>query len=69
MLKAIFAQENQAVCLRKAPEVAEYLWETMLGSAEKNTGGRHLRNADLCELPFATLTSHPYQQQYRADQP
>ena len=35
MLKAIFAQENQAACLRKAQEVAEYLRKTKLGSAAK----------------------------------
>lgn len=35
MLKAIFAQENQAASLRKAQEVAEYLRKTKLGSAAK----------------------------------
>ena len=35
MLKAIFAQENQAACLRKAQEVAEYLRKTKLGGAAK----------------------------------
>ena len=35
MLKAIFAQENQAACLRKAQEVVEHLRKTKLGSAAK----------------------------------
>ena len=35
MLKAIFAQENKAACLRKAQEVVEHLRRTKLGSAAK----------------------------------
>ena len=35
MLKAIFAQENKAACLRKAQEVIEQLRKTKLGSAAK----------------------------------
>jgi len=35
MLKAIFAQENQAACLRKAQEVVEYMRKTKLGGSAK----------------------------------
>ncbi len=39
MLKAIFAQESQAACLRKAQEVTEHLRKTKLGGAAKTLEG------------------------------
>jgi len=39
MLKAIFAQENKATCLRKTQEVAEHLRKTNHGGAAKTLEG------------------------------